>query len=542
MKNPSPDIADLRGRDTSPYSRDNVRRGLAHYLLGRGMSAVAGFFTVVLLVRHMEVPAYATYTAILGFCTLAGMLAGLGMERALARFIPEGALHQPGAALARFIRIACAARLTVTALLILVVLLSWTVLAENFNALALAGSFPLALIFLLLNSSMFQFFSAVMQSLVQQKKLTRVMVVQWGGRLVLILGILSSNGGITLEQALWLMALPDGIGALILGWMVHNYIGASGKRMPAGDRTTACWPPWRQVNRLALNNYGYNLLAALPQSSSMIILAAAFLTAPFVAAYGFYINLLERIKQYLPLQFMLNLAEPVLIAGFVRDRNFERLCSYSRLLYKFNLLLLMPGLAWLAAIAPALTQILTGGKYAEHAWVLPLLVLQLAMGSHATIMQIIINAVGRSGILSISGCAALAAMALVIGLTLASGHYQWLVAAPLAYEMVNNLVAMTLLGRQGLRYDPQWIFHGKLLAATVAAWMAASFAGAHVEALTAQVLLAGVVGTAIFGLTAALLHMADPAEFETMRDLLNNSRRQADTPSGFTSSARKEES
>jgi len=533
MKSSSQEITGIAVMSASPYSRDNVRRGFTHYLLGRGMSAVAGFFTVILLVRHMDMPSYAAYTAILGFCALAGMLAGLGMERALARYIPEGVMRHPGPPLRRFIWIACAARLAVMAVLIVSLQLSWPLLATRFSGLAVAADFPLALAFVLLNSAMFQLFSAIMQALVQQKILTRVMVVQWGGRLVLILALLSGDTGITLEQSLWLMALPDGIGAVILAWTIHKSITGQAGETKADRCDASAWPPWRKVNRLAIDNYGYNLLAALPQSSSMIILAVAFLAAPFVAAYGFYINLLERFKQYLPLQFMLNLAEPVLIANYIHSGDFASLCKHSRLLYKFNLLLLLPGLAWIAAIAQPLTHILTGGKYAEHAWILPLLILQLALGGHATIMQIIVNAVGKSGILTISGCAALAAMGLAIGVALVSAQYPWLVAAPLAYELVNSLVAVALLGKHGWRYDLQWWFHGKLTLATLGAWLGAVFAGAQIESPAGQVLLAGVVALAIFGLIAALLGVADPDEFHTVRDMLK--RKQGNTGNSQTS-------
>ncbi|RJG01081.1 lipopolysaccharide biosynthesis protein [Noviherbaspirillum sedimenti] len=536
MKSPAPDIAGIDTMNTSPYSRENVRRGVTHYLLGRGMSAAAGFVTVILLVRHMEMPAYAGYTAILGFCGLAGMLAGLGLERALVRFIPEGVMHHPGPLLARFIWIACAARLAVMVLLIGALWLSWPVLAGRVAGLALAPDFPLALAFVLLSSATFQLFSAVMQALVQQKILTRVLVVQWGGRLLLILALLAGHAGITLEQALWLMALPDGIGALILAWAIHRYMASQGSGTIAAPGNATPWPPWAQVRKLARDNYGYNLLAALPQNTSMIILAAVFLTAPFVAVYGFYIHLLERFKQYLPLQFMLNLAEPVLIAGFVRDGDFGRLSHHSRLLYKCNLLLLMPGLAWIAAIAQPLTHVLTAGKYTEHAWILPLLILQLALGGHATIMQIMINAVGKSGILTISGCLALAAMALAIGVALASGQYAWLVAAPLAYELVNNLVAVGLLGKHGWHYDLQWGFHGKLLLATLGAWLGAMFASAQVASPLGQVLLAGVVALALFGLGATLLRLADPREFQTVRDMLKRKQGPAGAFAGGTDS------
>lgn len=513
--------------DSSPYSRANVRRGIGHYVLGRSLSAMAGLATIILLVRHMDTPSYAAYTAMLGLCILFSMLASFGMERALARFIPEGLMHRPVVQLANFLLFVCSARLGLTLLLIAALWLGWPVLTPHFQGLPVAAELPGALAVLLVTSTMFQLLSAIMQALVLQKQLTQVMVVQWGGRLLLILALLSSSTRITLEQALWLMALPDGVGAVLLIWIAGNYL----RRRAAAPDTQAitcdgrAWPSWRAVARLALNNYGYNLLAALPQGSTMILLAAAFLAAPFIAAYGFYINLLERFRQYLPLQFMLNLAEPVLIAGYVGSGDFQKLCSNGRLLYKFNLLLLLPAMAWLGAISGELTGLLTGGRHAEHGWILPVLVLQLAIGSHATILQIVINAVGRSSILAFSGCAALAAMGIAVFAVLASGQFSWLLVTPLVYEIVNNLTALALLRRGQMRYDPQWRFHCKAVLATAFSGFAAMQAATLATSSLGAVMLAGIAAFGVFALTAFFLRPAEAGEFQTLRDLLK--RRQA---------------
>lgn len=503
----------------SPYSRESVRTGVLHYLLGRGMSALAGFLTVILLVRHMETHAYAAYAAILGLVTLAGMAAGLGMERALARYIPEGRLHHPASALAAFIDTVSLLRLGAMLLIVGMLYLAWPWLLAQFPGIGLDGDFPLALALLLPGTSMFQLFSAVLQALVQQRMLTRVMVVQWGGRLLFILFLAFHLESISLSQALWLMAIPDCLGTLILLLVIRRHLAA----LPAPAVAPASgesWPSWPQARRLAFDNYGYNLVAALPQGSSMIILAAAFLAAPFVAAYGFFISLLERCKQYLPLQFMLNLAEPVLIAGYVKDRDFDKLCHHNRLLYKFNLLFLMPGLAWIAAIAPQLTALLTGGKYAGESWILPVLILQLALGSHATVLQIIINAVGKSEVLRLSGFSALAAMLIAVAATLAGGQAVYLVLAPLVYEVINNGVAIAALRSRGFRYQLQWRFHLKLAASTLFAWLLAGAGSAHASHPLVAIVVAALLAAPAFVLANLVLRTVDTRDIHTLKSLL----------------------
>jgi hypothetical protein len=64
---------------SNPYTKENARQGALHYLMGRGAAGVAGFLTVILLVRFMDVQNYAAYTALSGLVALCGVLSGLGM-------------------------------------------------------------------------------------------------------------------------------------------------------------------------------------------------------------------------------------------------------------------------------------------------------------------------------------------------------------------------------------------------------------------------------------------------------------------------------
>jgi O-antigen/teichoic acid export membrane protein len=525
MKNPAQQITTGDHASLSPYSRENVRKGILHYSIGRGMSGIAGFFSVVLLVRYMDVAAYAGYTAMIGLIAMAGMLSGLGMERALVRFIPEGRLHQSSRALARLVWISALARLSVAAAITLAIYLLWPSIAGRFASLA-PGAFPLPLALLLSSTVMFQLFSSVLQALVQQKMLTRVMVIQWGGRLSCIVALVVLQGHIDFGQALWIAAAPDAAGLLVLILVVHRHLAALHRveeKNAASDSRR--WPCWPKVTHMALHNYGYNLVAALPQSASMIVLAAAFLAAPFVAAYGFYISMIDRLKQYLPLQFMLNLAEPVLLAGYVKDKDFAKLCHRAQLLYKSNLLLLMPFLAWIGAIAPDLTSLLTGGKYADHAWLLLLLIFQLALGSHATVVQIVINGVGKSEILTRSGLSALAAMALAIVLAIGAGRHEYIVAAPLVYEAVNNAVAIAALRARRFMYDPQWMFHLRLSATTVVAYLCAHSAAALVAAPIIRVAIAAAASGAAFAFIAVLFGTIDRTDVHSLRSMLRPARR-----------------
>ena len=86
---------------SSPYSKESVRLGILHYLLGRGMAGLAGFATIILLVRYMDVQSYAGFTALTGLIAMSGIFAGLGLERAISRYVPEAKLERSAPELGR---------------------------------------------------------------------------------------------------------------------------------------------------------------------------------------------------------------------------------------------------------------------------------------------------------------------------------------------------------------------------------------------------------------------------------------------------------
>src|SRR5690606_4226073 len=77
------------------YSRSRVRTSLAHFLLGRGVSALLGLGVAILIVRELPVRQYAGYTALTGAQLLLLALCNVGMERIIPRYFPE--LRQRGA-------------------------------------------------------------------------------------------------------------------------------------------------------------------------------------------------------------------------------------------------------------------------------------------------------------------------------------------------------------------------------------------------------------------------------------------------------------
>jgi O-antigen/teichoic acid export membrane protein len=503
----------------SPYAYANVRRVMAHYVVSRLLSGVAGVLIIILFVRHMEVIAYSRFATIVGIVGTVGILSSLGIEKAVTYFLPQGRIQQSSETLSRFIWRLLGLRTFVLIVVTAVLIGCWTFFSSD---PAHPRRFVLPIALLIIGMNLFQFLSLVFQSLVQQKVLARILVIQWTGRLILLALALSYAPNVALQWALYIMALPDIVGSAVLCAALRHHLRTLRADAKTGGAHSA-WPIWRDVRKLMWHNYGYSWLITPPQANSMIVVASLLLRVPEIAAYGFFVSIVERVRTYLPLQFMLNLAEPVLIAGYVRDRDFQELCRRSNLLYKPNFIFLMLFLALACAVSPVLTSALTGGKYIKYSFFLPLLIAQVTLGSHNTILQIIANSVGQSEILSKSGAVALACMSLFFFGCLVSGSANWpILISPLVFEMANIAVTIFLLRRSGFIYEWHPLFHLKVALAATLAFCVTYGLQDHARSTLQQVLSAGVTATLVFFAAGKLLRIATVEDVLAARRLLRS--------------------
>jgi O-antigen/teichoic acid export membrane protein len=502
----------------SPYASDNVRGVIAHYLSARLLSGVAGIVFVVWLARYMEVSDYARFATIAGIAATIGMLTSIGLEKAVTCYLPQGRIAQDGRVVASFVWRILALRAGVLFAVTAVLACAWLSLTDEPTVtpslLLLGAAWIVA-------TNLFQFLALILQSLVQQQVLSRVMIVQWGGRLALLAVVLCNAPGVALTDALLIMVTPELAGGVLLLLALARHL----KQLAATETTSTppvpSWPVWREVRSLMRHNYGYAWLIAAPQANAMIVLASVMLTAPQVAAYGFFAGMVERLRAYLPLQFMLNLAEPVLVAGYVRDRDFAALCRRAGLLYKINVVMLMLFLAWSCAVAPVLTRLLTGEKYVAWALFLPLLVAQIALGSLNTILQVIVNCVGHSAILTRSGSVALTLMVLCVTGVIWSGQPAvLLLATPLVFEITNGAMTIHRLRKEGCAYPWHGLFHLKVASASIVACLCARAVAMWWHPPLAQVLAAGSVAAAIFVVCIIVLGMIERDDVAALKALV----------------------
>ncbi len=510
--------------NSNPYTQKNVRLGAMHYLMGRGAAGLAGFLVVLLLVRYMDVGNYAVYTALSGLAALCGILSGLGMERVVSRYVPEGRLYHSVAELSRFIRITSAVRLLAALLVTLLLAIFWPAI-DRFLAVAKFQNISAALVCFIIAETMFQHFSSVLQSLVMQKILTQLLVIQWAGRLLLIIGFVAVQSSIGWEDSLWIFAIPELIGVLGFVIVIQRHLSDL-SRQSGHVPVKNDWPAWGSVAETGLHNYGFTLLAAPPQGYFMKVLTAAYLPVEVVAAYGFFLSIAEKARQYIPLHFFYGLLEPMMIASYLKDRNFASLSQHCQLLYKSNLLLMVPAIAWVAVAGDPVVGMMTGGKFQGLSWILVLVMVQLTIGSHVVLLQLILNSLEKSRLLIKASMVALPVMLVIMAMAIKLSPI-WLLSAPVAFSLCMNLYIVAQLAAAEYPYRPSWRMLGGVTFSGLLAFLAMElfafavpFESPRIAAAT--VALIGVM--AVYGVMLWLTRSIALSEIEFIKNIIFNIR------------------
>ncbi|MEQ1558607.1 MAG: hypothetical protein ABL933_06645 [Methyloglobulus sp.] len=63
---------------TQRYGSERIKRGLTHFMLGKGVSAVAGLGATLLVIRALPIESYAAYSVLIALVDVLETVAGLG--------------------------------------------------------------------------------------------------------------------------------------------------------------------------------------------------------------------------------------------------------------------------------------------------------------------------------------------------------------------------------------------------------------------------------------------------------------------------------
>jgi len=378
------------------FSGERVRRGLWHFLIGRGLSSVAGIAGMLLVVRWLSVANFATYSVLVALVEIMTALTGLGLAHVVLRYVPELYVQGQFRALRGLIWRSFGLRSSVLALFLLLAAL-FTDSVEQWLGLALTSQTLHLFMVLLLVRIAGHFLSQCLESTLHQAEAQTAFTLAALVRLLALLAFGSQSGqSLSLEQVIVAELLGDLVGLLVLVVCLIRIL-----RRPQGTHPgNWVWQQRHKLFRFAMSGYLQHL-AILPYGGhSNRLVGVHVLSVGAMAAFGFAQSLYEYVRRYLPAQLLVGLIRPVVISRYAQTGDFARAAYLCQRVLQINLLLLAGLSLPLLVCGPELLLAISAQKYgAQSAAVLLALAVVLALETQRQQLELLAQTIERYDLL-----------------------------------------------------------------------------------------------------------------------------------------------
>jgi O-antigen/teichoic acid export membrane protein len=299
----------------------------------------------------------------------------------------------------------------------------------------------------------------------------------------------------------------------------YGFLSIAHRKLAKPDAPIGSYRPPPQERRRLIRYGVYNNFndagVLLLYSTADNFFIAAFIDPISVGVYAFYTRLNLMTNNLLPLKLFDNIVQPMLFSLSRADAS-RRMPQIFSFLLNMNFLMQWPVLAFSLAYHAEIVQVVFGGKFIEHSWLLPLIVGFATVNVISDPVTLIAQYEEKAGIILLSKLTALYNLAALFMLVPALGIYGAALASGSSQALKNFFIWWHV--RDGAR----WLNARDALVSAIGVWGGAVLACyalkylIHVHALVQ--LLFGVV---IFA-AAALIYIRTPALSASDRSILGS--------------------
>ena len=343
------------------YGHERVKRGLVHFFVGKSVSALGGFFAMLLVVHGLSISDFAKYSVLVALVEVFTAISGFGLSHVILRYVPELYESYQTSALRSMIVYISGFRSFV---LVLSLGLVWYFSNIVSSWIGLGGAIQVFEVFLIVVAfrSTNQFLSLILESTLHQGIAQTAFSVIAIGRLVGML-ILVNNHAVSLIDVIWLEGICEIVAMIVMIGGIFSVLWAKHTHddVMADD-------DWHKTNRRQLIRFATSAylqhLATLPFGGNTIrLVGGAMFGDLLMARFGFAQSLYEYIKRYLPTQLLIGLIRPVVVARFTSARDFSVAAGLFEQSLQVNFVLLAGMLAVLLVVGKDLLMFISAGKY-----------------------------------------------------------------------------------------------------------------------------------------------------------------------------------
>jgi hypothetical protein len=188
----------------------------------------------------------------------------------------------------------------------------------------------------------------------------------------------------------------------------------------------------------------------------VILLATRTLGPEAAAPLGFARNLAEQVRKYLPSEFLLGIVRTLLVVRYAAEGDRRKLGLRASLIYKINLLCLLPLLVLCAARGAELGAFLSNGRYPDAHWLLTGWLAVLVILAHRRLTDLMAHTLGRSAATTRANFIMLVTPPLLL-LVAPQQHWSWLFAVLVAAETAYSALVLRQLRSADWHYRPDWL-------------------------------------------------------------------------------------
>jgi len=492
---------------TKIYTRTHARRSLFHTAFFRGMSQIATMLSYIVLVRAMTEAEFGIFNLMYAVLPVVSAVASFGLDQTLKRFQPEYLRAGNSLAAHRLFRVIGLSRFGATAAVLAILLLAWNSFAPHFGLAPYRWQFMMFCFIVLLHfqvnihqislaSHMLHRFSVGMLAAMALTKLVAY-------------SVLAALGRLDLETAILADTLGYGV-----AWVGLRY--AHRKQCPAPEGVQQFRFDTKERRRLMRFGFFNNLndagvLGLNARIDNFFI--AALMNTVAVGAYAFYTRLVFMTQRLLPIRMFENVVQPMFFSIPLTEAA-ERTPRYFTALLNTSLIVQLPMTAFVTAYHQEIVNVLFGGKFLEHSWLLPMIFAFATINVVAIPVTLVAQHAERSALLFVSKVFAIYNIAGLLIFVPIWGVYGAAFATGTA-EVFKNLFVWW-----HIRHHARWLNGWSVLGLTVLVWgPTIGLAYGLKETLNAPPILDLAAGAALF-VISSLIFIRSPALSKTDRQVL----------------------
>lgn len=378
---------------SSRFSGDRLKRGLIHFVLGKGVSAVAGILAMMLVIRELTIESFAAYSILVALVEMLTTISGLGLVHVLLRYVPELYNKHYQTSLRQLIL----GSLSLRSGVLLLASLAAYALADRFAPLVGLGAAIIAykafLLVVILRSTT-HFLSQILESTLHQGTVQLGFTSATIARLLGMLYLLQF-GNVQLIDVIWVEVISDALSFVI---MLYGVVGLARDRSAENKNDDGSWikANLKPIAKFALAGYLQHLAITPYGGHTNRLVGGGLLSIGAMAAYGFAQSLYEYIKRYMPAQLLVGLIRPVVVARYSESRDFSVAAGLCSKVLQINILIILGIYAVLLVGGGEALLAISAGKYgAEAMLILSVLFVVLLLETQRQQLELLIQTVER---------------------------------------------------------------------------------------------------------------------------------------------------